>query len=198
MRPTVREASMEFLQKLGPIDLFIVASLAAGVFAGFTQGMVRYALNIVVVIAAFIIAGQLRNPFDSILSGWHVFAPELRQEFVFLILFVGLTIGGWFIVRAFWRGTRLPIAKQLDELGGAVLGLVFAALSIVMTMVVMDTFFRSAPDAVVNNTGPLKGFYDAMDSSVLVDFFRTTLIPTLGQVARPFVPAEIARFLKAP
>jgi uncharacterized membrane protein required for colicin V production len=188
---------MEFLQKLGPIDLFIVACLAAGVFAGFTQGMVRYALNIVVVIAAFIIAGQLRDPFDGILAGWNVFAPELRAQLVFLILFVGLTIVGWFIVRVFWKGTRLPVAKQLDELGGAVLGLVFAAFTIVMTMVVMDSFFKSAPDAATNSAGPLKGFYDAMNSSVLVDFFRSTLIPTLGQIARPFVPTDIAGFLKA-
>lgn len=189
---------MEFLQKLGPIDLFIVALLAAGAFAGFMQGMVRYALNIVVVIAAFIIAGQLRGPFDGILGGWNVFGPELREQLVFLILFLGLTIGGWFLVRVFWKGTRLPIAKQLDEIGGAVLGLLFAALSIVMTLVVMDTFFLSASDAAVNDAGPLKGFYEAMDSSVLVDFFRATLIPTLGQAARPFVPSEIGDFLTAP
>ncbi|HTI30162.1 MAG TPA: CvpA family protein [Methylomirabilota bacterium] len=189
---------MEFLQKLGPIDLVVVAILAAGVFAGFMAGMVRYALNIVVVIVAFIVAAQLRDPFDSILNGWNVFGPEMRQQLVFLILFVGLTIGGWFLVRIFWKGTRLPIAKQLDELGGAVLGFVFAALSIVMTLVVMDTFFLSAPDAAVNSAGPLKGFYDAMGSSVLVDFFRATLIPTLAQAARPLVPSEIAGFLKAP
>ena len=47
---------MEFLQRLGPIDLVIVAGLALGVFAGFTQGMIRYALNILVVLAAFIVA----------------------------------------------------------------------------------------------------------------------------------------------
>jgi len=187
---------MDFLTKLGPIDLFIVALLAAGVFAGFTQGMVRYALNIVAVIVAFIIAGLLRDPFDSILGGWNMFAPELRLQLVFLILFVGLTIGGWFLVRVFWRGTRLPIAKQLDEIGGAVLGLVFAALTIVLTLVVMDSFFRTATDATVSTAGPLKGFYDAMDSSVLVDFFRATLIPTLGQAARPFVPSDIGEFLK--
>ena len=187
---------MDFLTKLGPIDLFIVALLAAGIFAGFTQGMVRYALNIVAVIVAFIIAGLLRDPFNSILGGWDVFAPELRQQIVFLILFVGLAIGGWFLVRVFWRGTRLPIAKQLDEIGGAVLGLVFAALSIVLTLVVMDSFFRIATDATVNTAGPLKGFYEAMDSSVLVDFFRATLIPTLGQAARPFVPSDIGEFLK--
>jgi uncharacterized membrane protein required for colicin V production len=187
---------MDFLTKLGPIDLFIVALLAAGIFAGFIGGVVRYALNIVVVIVAFIIAGLLRNPFDSILGGWNVFAPELRLQLVFLILFVGLTIGGWFLVRIFWRGTRLPVAKQLDEIGGAVLGLVFAAFSIVMTLVVMDTFFRTATDATVSTAGPLKGLYEAIDSSVLVDFFRATLIPTLGQAARPFVPSEIGAFLK--
>ena len=189
---------MEFLQKLTPIDLVIVATLAAGVFAGFMQGMIRYALNIVVVIVAFIIAGQLRGPFDDVLGGWDAFSPPLRAQLVFLVLFVGLTIGGWFIVRVFWKGTRLPIAKQLDELGGAVLGLLFAALSLVMTLVVMDSFFKTAPDAIIANSGPLKAIYEAFDGSILVDFFRTALIPTLGQLARPFVPSEISKFLVLP
>jgi len=186
---------MEFVTRLGPIDLLIVASLAAGVFAGFTQGMVRYALSIVVVIVAFIIAGQLRDPLFNLLDFWDAFTPELRLQLIFLALFVGLTVGGWFIVRTFWKGTRLPIAKQLDELGGAVLGLVFAALSIVMTLVVMDTFFKTAPDSAIAGGGPITWFYQAMDKSVLVDFFRSTLIPTIGQAARPFVPPDIAKFL---
>lgn len=189
---------MEFLSQLSPIDLFIVAALAAGVFAGFTQGMIRYALNILVVIAAFIVAGQLRGPLDEVLGFWDAFSPPLREQIVFLVLFVGLTVAGWFIVRIFWKGTRLPVAKQLDELGGAVLGLVFAALSLVMTLVVMDTFFRTAPDAVINAAGPLTAIYNALDASVLVDFFRSTLIPTFGQLARPFVPDEIAEFLILP
>lgn len=186
---------MDFLNKLGPIDLVIVASLAAGVFAGFTQGMIRYVLNVLVVIAAFIIAAQLRGPLTDVLGFWDAFTPQLRLQIVFLVLFVLLVIIGWFIVRALWRGTRLPIAKQLDELGGAVVGLLFAALSIVMTLLVMDSFFKSAPDAAVNAAGPLKSVYDSLNGSVLVDFFRTTLIPTVVQLARPFVPSDIARFL---
>jgi uncharacterized membrane protein required for colicin V production len=189
---------MEFLQKLGPIDLVIVAALAVGVFAGFTQGMIRYALNIVVVVAAFIIAGQLRGPFNDVLGGWDLLSPTLREQAVFLVLFLGLTVAGWFIVRVLWRGARLPIAKQLDELGGAVLGLLFAALSLVLMLVVMDTFFQTAPDAAINSAGPLTAVYRALDSSVLVDFFRTALIPTIGQLARPFVPHEIGEFLTLP
>ncbi len=189
---------MEFLSRLTPIDLFIVVSLAGGVFAGFTQGFFRYLLNIVALIVAFIIAAQLRDPVFQVLGFWEAFTPELRREIVFLVLFVGLTIGGWFLVRIVWKGTRLPIAKQLDELGGAVLGLLFAALSIVLTLVVMDTFFKSAPDAAVNSAGVLASIYQAFNSSVLVDFLRSTLIPTLGQVARPFVPTGIAEFLSSP
>jgi uncharacterized membrane protein required for colicin V production len=189
---------VEFFSQLSPIDLFIAASLAAGIFAGFTQGMIRYALNAVVVVVAFVVASQLKAPIFELLSFWQAFTFQLREQIIFLILFIGLVIGGWFLVRALYHRTRLPIAKQLDELGGAVLGLLFAALSIVFLLVVMDSFFQVASDSEVARAGWLKSFYDAMDKSVLVDFFRTTLLPTVGLVARPFVPSEIGQFLERP
>jgi uncharacterized membrane protein required for colicin V production len=187
---------VEVLTKLSPIDLFVVASLAAGVFAGFTQGMIRYALNAVVVVVAFVIASQLRTPLFELLGFWDAFQPALREQILFLILFVGLVIAGFLIVRLFYRRTRLPIVRQLDELGGAVLGLLFAALTIVFTLVVMDSFFTTAPDIVVSSAGPLKGLYDTLNDSILVQFFRDTLIPTFGAVARPLVPTEIADLLQ--
>lgn len=189
---------MDVLTRLGPIDLFIVMSLALGVFAGFTQGMIRYALNGVVVIVAFVVASQLHGPIFELLGAWQAFTPELREQLIFLVLFIGLVVGGWFAVRAFYHRTRLPIARQLDEIGGAALGLLFAALSIVFTLVVMDSFFRIAPDAIVESAGPLTAFYRAMDGSILVEFFRETLIPTFGALARPFVPEGIADLLIVP
>ena len=110
---------MEFFSRLSPIDLFIVVCMAVGVFAGFTQGLIRYALNGLVVIIAFILASQLKGPMFEVLSFWEAFTPQLREQIIFLLLFIGLVVGGWFIVRAFYRRTRLPIAKQLDEIGGA-------------------------------------------------------------------------------
>jgi uncharacterized membrane protein required for colicin V production len=189
-------AGVEFFRQLSPMDLFIVVVLAAGVFAGFTQGLIRYALNVVVVIVAFIIASQLKVPLFNALGFWEAFTPLLREQILFLLLFIGLVVGGWFIVRAFYQRTRLPIARQLDELGGAVLGLLFAALTISFLLVVMDTFFLTAPDSVVADAGVIKGLYDALDSSALVQVFRDTLIPTFGYVARPFVPQETAQFLE--
>jgi uncharacterized membrane protein required for colicin V production len=189
---------VEFFSQLSLIDLFIVLILAGGVFAGFTQGAIRYALNAIVVLVAFIVASQAKGPVFDALSFWTAFTPDLRQQIIFLILFIGLVIGGWFAVRALYRRTSLPIVRQLDEIGGAVLGLLFAALSIVFLMVVMDSFFAVATDTDRQQAGPLLGFYDAMNSSVLVEFFRTTLIPTFGFLARPLVPGDIAELLKAP
>lgn len=187
---------MEVLTKLSPIDLFVVVALAGGVFAGFTQGMIRSALNLVVVLVAFVIASQLRAPLVDLLGFWDAFTPPLREQILFLILFVGLVIAGLFVVRLFYRRTRLPIVRQLDELGGAVLGLLFVAVLIVFSMVVMDSFFTTSSDAVVAGAGPLKGLYDMMNDSILVQFFRDTLIPTFGALARPFVPSDIAELLK--
>jgi uncharacterized membrane protein required for colicin V production len=187
---------VEFLTRLTPIDLLIVVALAAGVFVGFTQGMIRYALNVVVVVVAFVLAAQLRDPFFDLLSFWAAFSPELRRQIIFLVLFIGLLIGGWFIVRALYRRTRLPVAKQLDELGGAVLGLLWAALCITFLLVVMESYFRVASDAEVGSTGLLGGLFRALDNSVLVEFFRSTLIPTFGAVARLLVPSDIAELLE--
>ena len=187
---------MEFLTSLSPMDLFIVIVLAGGVFAGFTQGLIRYALNAVVVVVAFVIAAQLKGPLFETLSFWKAFTPALREQILFLLLFVGLVVGGWFLIRAMYHRTRLPIIRQLDELGGAILGLLFAALSIAFLVLVMDNFFLVASDSDVASAGLLKGFYDAMNSSALVDVFRTTLIPTAGFLARYLVPDDVARVME--
>ena len=187
---------MEFFNQLGPMDLFIVLILAAGVFAGFTQGLIRYALNILVLLVAFVIASQLKRPLYDALSFWEAFTPAVRAQILYLILFIGLLVGGWFIVRAFYQRTRLPIARQLDELGGALLGLPYAALAITFLLVVMDSFFQTAQEGDVAEAGLIGGLYNALNSSALVAVFRETLIPIFGFVLRPLVPEEIARLLE--
>ncbi|MGH2445077.1 MAG: CvpA family protein [Candidatus Limnocylindria bacterium] len=182
---------MEVLSRLSWVDLAIIGILAGGVFAGFTQGMIRYVLNALAVVVAFIVASQLKGPVVDLLGFWRAFTAEGRELLIFVLLFVGLTVGGWFIIRALYHRTRLPIARQLDELGGAVFGLVFAALVISLQLVVFDSFFRGGGET----TGWVAGYYEALNGSLIVEFFRETVIPTAGFLARPFVPDEIARLL---
>ncbi len=187
---------MELLKQLNWIDLFMVLALAAGAFAGFTQGLIRYALSWIAIIVAFVVAAQLKGPVSGALSFWGAFSPDVREFWVFFVLFIVLVVAGWFIVRAFYRTTRIPIVKQLDEIGGALLGLLFTATFIAFALIVMDSLFRPFVALPGNEVGGLRGFYDAMNSSVLVGYFRDTIIPTAGFLARPFVPREIASILR--
>jgi uncharacterized membrane protein required for colicin V production len=182
---------VELLTELSWIDLVIILALAAGVFAGFTQGMISYVLNAIAVVVAFILASQLKGPIHDLLGFWTAFTPEGRELLIFILLFVAFVIGGWFIIRATYRRTRLPVAKQIDEIGGAIFGLIFAALVISFQLVVYDSFFKAGGES----GGWVAAYYEAMNDSLIVGFFRETLIPAVGFLARPFVPDEIALLL---
>ena len=101
-------------------------------------------------------------------------------------------------MRSIWQRSRLPIPKSLDEIGGGILGVLFAALVITFLMVVLDAFFKTAPDAATAAAGFLQGLYNALNASILVDFFRTALLPTFGVILSPIVPDDIADLLVAP
>jgi len=182
---------VELLAELSWFDLVIIGLLAGGVFIGFTQGMIRYVLNAAAVVVAFVLASQLRDPVFDLLRFWGAFTPAGRELLIFWILFLGFTIAGWFAIRALYHRTRLPIVRQLDEIGGAIFGLLFVALYLTFQLVVLDSFFLTGNDT----GGWVAGLYDALNSSLIVDFLREVVIPTAGFLARPFVPEEIARLL---
>ena len=58
-----------------------------------------------------------------------------------MILFIGLTVTAWLVIFRVYRRSRLPIPKQLDEIGGAILGLVYVGLFISLQLVILDSFF---------------------------------------------------------
>lgn len=185
---------MELLTRLSWVDLAVIGLLAGGVFAGFTQGMIRYILNAVAVLVAFVLASQLKGPVVDLLGFWEAFSPEGRQLLVFNILFFGFTIAGFFVIRALYKRTRMPIARQLDEIGGAIFGLLFAVLVICFALLVLDSFFEAGGQT----GGWVRSLYDALNDSVIIEFFRATVIPIAGFLVRPFVPSELTEVIPLP
>jgi hypothetical protein len=78
------------------------------------------------------------------------------------------------------------------------LGIAFAATFIVLQLVVLDSLYKNIPgqETSAQQTGPLGAYYQALNDSVLVGVFRTTVIPVAGTLARPFVPSDVAKFLR--
>jgi uncharacterized membrane protein required for colicin V production len=186
------ETRVDLLTRLSWIDLAIIVVLAGGVFVGFTQGAIRYLLNSVGVLVAFVLAAQLKGPLVGLLGFWTAFSPAGRELLVFVLLFFGLVIAAWFTTRAVYRRTRLPVPRQLDELAGALLGLLWVALLITFHLVVYDSYFVAAG---AEPRGWVGAYWEAMNGSLLVDFFRESLLPIAGFLVRPFVPDPIARLL---
>jgi len=182
---------VEFLAQLSWVDLAIVVVLAVGLFAGFTQGMIRYVLNAIAVVIAFVLASQLKGPVVDLLGFWNAFTREGRELLVFVLLFIVLVVAGFMLIRNLYRRTHMPIARQLDELAGAVFGLVFAALVLTLQLVIFDSYFMRGAES----GGWVAGYYDALNDSLIVGFLRETVIPAVGLVVSPFVPSEIADVL---
>jgi uncharacterized membrane protein required for colicin V production len=182
---------VELLTSLSWIDLAIIVALAVGVFIGFTQGAIRYLLNCVAVLVAFVVAAQLKGPIVGLLGFWTAFSPAGRELLVFVLLFFGLVIAGWFTIRALYARTRLPVPKQLDELAGAVLGMLWVALVITFHLVVYDTYYRAGAEPA----GWVGGYYETLNDSLIVEFLRDALLPAAGFLVRPFVPSQVAQLL---
>src|SRR5919109_3102611 len=171
---------MEWVAELSWMDLVVILLLAGGVFFGYTQGIIRGLLNSIVVLVAFVLSSLLAGPIFSSLGFWTAFTDDVRLLVIYLFLFSVLTIGGWFGVRAFFRQTRVPIPRFLDELGGAVMGFVFMALLITFHLVVLDSLFGPNVGREVNTAGAgfLQGWHEAFNDSIIVAVFRETLLPT--------------------
>lgn len=183
---------MDVLARLSWVDVAIIALLALGVFIGFTQGILRYVLSALAVLVAFVLAAQLKGPVAGAFGVWQAFPPEGRELLFFVLLFFGLVIGLWLLIRVVYRRTRLPVAKQVDEIGGGILGLVFVVILFSFHVVVLDSFYRGEG---ADTSGAVGAYYNALDDSLIVGFLRETVIPGVGFVARPFVPREIAQLL---
>ncbi len=182
---------MDLLTRLSWIDLAIIVVLAAGVFIGFTQGAIRYLLNCAAVLVAFVLAAQLKGPIVGLLGFWTAFSAPGRELLIFVILFFGLVIGGWFTIRAMYHRTRLPVPRQLDELAGALLGLLWVALLITFHLAVYDSYFLAGAEP----RGWVGGYWEALNESLIVEYFRQALLPTAGFLVRPFVPSSVAQLL---
>jgi len=183
---------MDLLTRLSWVDVAILAILAFAIFIGFTQGIIRWLLGVLSVFVAFVVAAQLKGPISDVLGVWQAFPPEGRELFFFVVLFLGLIIGLWLIIRTFYSHTRLPVAKQLDEIGGAIFALAFTVIFIAFHLVVFDSLYRGTG---AEPTGVVGGYYSALNDSLIIGYLRETVVPAVGFVARPFVPREIAQLL---
>ena len=169
---------------LNPFDVLIVLALLAGVALGFVRGLVRMVLSLVVLYFAAVAAITLYTPLGSWLrtiAGLPVF---LSQGLSFLFILIVLSSAINLLLRRTYKDTELPGVRQIDQLGGMVVGFFLSVVWIGFSILIIAFFLRSA----LGHEAPYQ-------QVVLAYFRRSTLIPifyralpVMMATLRPWMP----------
>jgi uncharacterized membrane protein required for colicin V production len=184
----------EFIGGIGTVDLLILLYFIAFFVLGFAQGTIRRLIGILSVLFSFLLAALLAAPLGSFLGDhWTQFAREYSYMIGFGTVFSAAVIALALIVQSYYKPQQLfKKARFADEILGAFLGLIQAALLFGAVLIILDSFF------LVPNIPPdpqelpfLRDFWGGLDNTQFAIVFRNSLIPAAFVVIGLFVPEKI-------
>ena len=183
-----------FLSKVNTIDLLLVLYFMGFFVLGFAQGTIRRLLGLGAILFSFLLAANLAAPLGEFLgANWTQFPREYSYMVGFLMVFVASSVAFALIVQGFYQPQPLfQKARFADEIIGALLGLVQAAVILGAFIIILDSFFRIPGLA----TGPhelpfLRTIWEALDPTKFATLFRDTLIPAFFALTGLFIPENI-------
>lgn len=151
---------------LNPFDVLIVFAVLVGTILGFVRGLVRMLLSLAVLYVAAVLGLTLHRPF----SNWifYIFGlPEsVSLGLAFLLIVIVASTVMNLVLRYTYKDTELPGIRQIDQLGGMIVGFFVTCIWIGFAILVL-AFFLTAPD-----TQPTD-----LQVSMLNYFRRSALVP---------------------
>jgi uncharacterized membrane protein required for colicin V production len=169
---------------LNPYDILIVFILLVGAAWGFVRGLVRMALSLVVLYIAAVLAMTFYDNLGRLISYMASSPIYISEAIAFLFIMAVLVIAFNAILRRTYRDTELPGIRQIDQLGGMIIGFVIACLWIGFGILVL-AFVLGTPvteeDSLRLN---LIGYFQ--DSSLIPVFYN--LLPVALATLRPWMP----------
>ncbi|MHB8397525.1 MAG: CvpA family protein [Candidatus Limnocylindrales bacterium] len=183
-----------FIESFRFFDLIILFVLGMAFVLGFMQGTIRRILGIGSILFSFLLAANLRDVLGSFFAAnWHQFPPQYSYMIAFGFVFLVASIAFSLVIQGFYKHQALfAKATAVDQLIGAVLGVVQALFIIGFGTIILDSFFRIP--GIPQTTGELlfvRDLWSALDSSGTVHIFRDTLIPGFFTVFGVLIPADV-------
>jgi uncharacterized membrane protein required for colicin V production len=169
---------------LNPFDVLIVFALVGGSALGFVRGLMRMALSLVVLYVAAVLAMTFYVGLGRYLTYMFGLSQAVAQSLAFvLILFLTTTLIT-FILRRTYRDTALPGLRQVDQLGGMVVGFFVSVIWIGFAILAL-AFVLAAP---VSEEGGLHlSLLGYFNRSNLIPIFYAVL-PIILATLRPWMP----------
>ena len=180
---------MSFLPSwLNPFDFLIALALVGGVALGFVRGLVRMALSLVVLYVAASLAMVFHPHVGRLINQMSGLPLAVAQGLAFLLILAVVAMLLNFLLRRTYRETELPGLRQVDQLGGMVVGFVLTVIWIGLSLLVL-AFMLSTP--VTNDDTFRLSMVSYFQASNLIPIFYKFL-PIALATLRPWMPKGVA------
>jgi membrane protein required for colicin V production len=191
----------EFLGGMTTVDLLLVLFFIGFFVLGFAQGAIRRVIGIAAIMFSFLLAANLYEPLGSFLaSNWSQFSRQYSYMIGFGTVFVAAVIAFALVAQGWYKPQPLfAKARWADEILGGVLGVIEAGIILGATIIILGSFFLIPGIAQdPNELLGLRELWNALETSKIVDYFQSTLIPGFFSVFGLFIPDSIEVYYMSP
>jgi uncharacterized membrane protein required for colicin V production len=169
---------------LNPFDFVIAAALIGGVALGFVRGLVRMAVSLVVLYVAASLAMAFHIRVGTWISQMSGLPLSVAQGMGFLLILAAVAILLNFLASRAYRDTELPGLRQVDQLGGMVVGFVLTIVWIGLGLLVL-AYMLSVP-VTASDTVRVSMISYFQDSNLIPIFYQ--FIPIAVATLKPWMP----------
>lgn len=178
-------------------DILLVLIIAGAFVVGFLWGAVRSLLMLAAWFAVFLLAALLSVPVgDYLTTQWSAYDTHWNHMAAFAILyFAGLVLAAILI----WVGVKgaqgLSRFRLLDDIVSGAIMAVVAVLAITGVIVLLATAYRGSLGFAVIGPDWTREVYQALLDSRIGDGLTRTVIPLLGTLLGPLLPAYVRQVM---
>ena len=191
----------EFLAGMTTVDLVLVLFFIGFFVLGFAQGAIRRVIGIGAIMFSFLLAANLYEPLGAFLANnWSQFSRQYSYMIGFGTVFVAAVIAFALVAQGWYKPQPLfAKARWADEILGGVLGVIEAGIILGATIIILGSFFLvpGIPQDPNELLG-LRELWNALETSQIVDYFQSTLIPGFFSVFGLFIPDSIEVYYTSP
>lgn len=182
------------------LDVLILAVFAGVIAAGFFVGVGRALSAIVATYFGTVMAATFYDPlggaFETLVADIN---PSTARLIAFLILFTGISIGiGYVIIRTVESSSASNRFVILNNIGGAALGGIVAAvtitLSVTVTVILVQALAQSTANAADGTL--LASIGSQIKGSALAPVFLD-MLPYVTRIVEPWFPGGLPPILTA-
>jgi uncharacterized membrane protein required for colicin V production len=171
---------------LNPLDVIIILALLAGTAWGFVRGLIRMSMNLVVLYIAAVLAMTFYDEFGAWLKRLSnaTLADTSYEAIAFIFILLVTAVVLIFVLNRTYKDTELPGVRQIDQLGGLVIGFLLTAVWIGLALIAIAFTLRVQIEGGEVAVGTVATYFRS--SNLIPVFYR--FLPVAFTTLKPWMP----------